>query len=52
LGAGVDDEFALIVRQCFIVHHTLEGVSFEIAEVLVDERVILDIGILPLAMSP
>jgi|688.fasta_scaffold682953_2 hypothetical protein len=52
LSASVDYEFALIVRQCFIVHHTIEGVSLEIAEILVGECLNIDVGILPLSNSP
>lgn len=52
LSPSVDDEPALIVRQSFIIHHTFESVGLEVAQVLVDERVVFDVGILPLAMSP
>jgi hypothetical protein len=52
LSASVDYEFALIIRQSFIVHHTLEGISLEIAEILVDESIVFNVGVLPLSMSP
>jgi len=52
LSAGVDDEFALVVGERLIVNHAFDGVRLEVAQILVDESVILDVGILPLAVSP
>jgi len=52
LSASVNDEVALVLRVGLLLHHALDGVGAEIAQILVDQRVGFDVGVLPLAVGP
>lgn len=52
LSSSVDDEFASIIGQSFVIQHALDRKSLEVAQVLVDECVVFDVRVLPLAECP
>ena len=52
LGSAVNHIRALFFRQAVAVIHALEGVGFKVAQVLVDQSIVIDVHILPLTVSP